>query len=643
MRKSLVLLGLCAATLPQILHAQEAADVVVMRRPVALPKKQMDGQPPVTTPTPSTPTPAPIPGSWEAGAWEWSGQDACTDAAPQVRTMRCTVAGQEVDASRCSGPRPETTRTVPRHDGCTFSWREGAWGAYSSQCSLTSTRSRQVDCVRSDGMAAESSACDPAAKPGATQTAEITTGCTSSWQAGEFTDPGASCSANETQTRTVTCNRDLDNVLQDDAACDPQTRPAANQTVQDYSGCDYAAAEWSAWTPSSTCSATATKTRTAQCRRSDGTMVDEEECTSRGVGLSETVSEPNYSSCSHEWRYSEFVDPGANCSSKEYQTRTATCVRAVDGHVVEDGMCDPAQRETLIRTVEDYSNCHYYWYTTHQGWGEWSSTCSANATRTREIGCFRNEFNCSPDMPGYWADFGDGSCSVRVAAASCQNSPDAGSEGYTPASGSETAAVYTSCSNSWATGEFVNPGPSCVNSETQTRAVWCRRDLDQSVQDDSACSGTARPASTQTVPDYSACAASFTWAGNDPNLGHVAGYAVGSGWGADPSVPAYHIVYGPYHRNVTPGSRTAQWSIRIDSNVGNEVVAVLDVMDYEGGGDILATRTIRKSDFASAGVAQTFEAPFTWASSRVGGGHTLEIRVQYQGAGTIVVESVGYR
>src|SRR3546814_1515453 len=54
---------------------------------------------------------------------------------------------------------------------------------------------------------------------------------------------------------------------------------------------------WSAW--SSTCSASANRTQTAQCRRLDGAIVAASECTSRGISLTQTETGANYSGCSY--------------------------------------------------------------------------------------------------------------------------------------------------------------------------------------------------------------------------------------------------------------------------------------------------------------------------------------------------------
>src|SRR3546814_5165922 len=66
----------------------------------------------------------------------------------------------------------------------------------------------------------------------------------------------------------------------------PYTTLVRSEVSGQYGGCSYSATNWTGWSAwSSTCSASATRTQTAQCRRSDGAIVAASECTSRGVAL----------------------------------------------------------------------------------------------------------------------------------------------------------------------------------------------------------------------------------------------------------------------------------------------------------------------------------------------------------------------
>src|SRR3546814_4573278 len=94
---------------------------------------------------------------------------------------------------------------------------------------------------------------------------------------------------------SVTCRRDPLGTTVADSFC-ASAKPATSEVSGQYGGCSYSATNWTGWSAwSSTCSASATRTQTAQCRRSDGAIVAASECTSRGVALSQTRSEEHTS------------------------------------------------------------------------------------------------------------------------------------------------------------------------------------------------------------------------------------------------------------------------------------------------------------------------------------------------------------
>src|SRR3546814_13882512 len=83
----------------------------------------------------------------------------------------------------------------------------------------------------------------------------------------------------------------------------------------------------------------ANRTRTAQCRRSDGAIVSSSECTSRGISLSQSETAPNYSGCSFSVSFGAWSGWSSSCSASASRTRTATCRRS-DGGVVANSGCD---------------------------------------------------------------------------------------------------------------------------------------------------------------------------------------------------------------------------------------------------------------------------------------------------------------
>jgi hypothetical protein len=454
--------------------------------------------------------------SWSTSDWRDPGA-SCSLKEPQSRDVKCLRDTDKVvmDERFCSGAKPDTDRTVEDFATCTYTWKTGDFVDPGASCTNTEKQDRKVWCERDlDRTVATSEAlCDPSKRPAASQSVRDISACTYSWKAAPFVDPGDSCTRAETQTRAVTCHRSLNDELADDAACKAADKPTTTQTVEDYKTCSFKAVQPGDWSWSSTCSATAVKTRTYKCQRSNdgGEIVDSAMCDKAGVSLVENVTEPNYSTCSHSWSYGAWGDPGASCTANEAQYRAAWCKRDLDGQQVDDALCDVSKREPMSRLVEDYSACQPYWYAA-SGWSDWSSYCSKTSTRTREIGCFRYESACTPNSANYWADAGGGNCFRRIDNAQCQAFATSSREGFTPASSSETAALYSSCTNSWSQSGFVDPGANCGN-ETWTQSVTCTRDLDKQVMGDAACT-TAKPASTDVRYDVSSCSyTAVNWGG----------------------------------------------------------------------------------------------------------------------------------
>lgn len=534
-------------------HAQPT-DVVIMRKTMTA---RPAGTPGTGTPTTSGTTPAPSPtpvpskGSWTVGEWTDASSDSCTATAIQRRTVTCQVDGAVVDASRCEGSAPASQRTIERYDGCQFRWVEGAWTGYSSTCSATASRTRDVSCFRSDGTKVADASCDPAARPAAQERVPVYEGCSHSWKTGDFLDPGPSCTTAETQTRTVVCQRDLDGTPATDAACAPQPRPNSSTVVEDFSACGYEAADWSPYVWSSTCSATAIRTRTAQCRRSDGTKVPDVECTVRGIELSQSETAENYSSCTYEWNAQAWSAPSTTCGQAQF-TRTVTCRSLPDGRTVDDGSCDASKRPDASKTEEVVGGCGYGWKT-----GDWGANAPAcgSSVQTRSVTCQRSDGSTASDgmcasagprptdhqattdystcTYGWsatgWTDWSNtcGSAS-RSRTVTCQSSdgrtvPDQQCSGTRPEE-SQSDYLTTGCGYAFQHGEWGAPEKACGASR-QWRAVWCLRS-DGKVVDDASC-GSERPTDNQAATDYSACSYSWstgTWSAPSTTCGAATQY-----------------------------------------------------------------------------------------------------------------------
>jgi len=103
---------------------------------------------------------------------------------------------------------------------------------------------------------------------------------------------------------------------------------------------------------------------------------------------------------------------------------------------------------------------------------------------------------------------------------------------------------------------------------------------------------------------------SRTWLGTDGALGHLTGHAEGTNWavyaGSD---SATAMVFGPYDTTYGQGHHTAQFKLMVDNNSGSDVIGSLDVVTGYGG-NVLATRQVRRSDFSAANQWQTFTLQF---------------------------------
>jgi hypothetical protein len=116
-----------------------------------------------------------------------------------------------------------------------------------------------------------------------------------------------------------------------------------SETTPQYSGCGYSwnVGGWSGW--SSTCSSSATRTRSVSCRRSDGSTVHDAFCSTARPSANEVSAQ--YGGCSFSASYGTW----SSCSSGGEQTRSVTCTRS-DGVQVAASNCgvtvDSGNKET---------------------------------------------------------------------------------------------------------------------------------------------------------------------------------------------------------------------------------------------------------------------------------------------------------
>ena len=406
---------------------------------------------------------------WYQGQWQDPGP-SCSNAEGQERVVECRRSYDDVKVSDslCSGTKPDTARTVVDHSTCTYSWNSTDPFADPGQnCTATEEWTRDVFCERDlDKVQVADGQCG-GSKPATVDVREDYSSCSYSWKSDEtFTDPGDSCTSEENQTRAVWCERDLDGNVEQDAKCNGATRPAASQTVEDFSGCDY------------------------------------------------------------EWKTGAWQDPGASCTSTERQTRSVTCLRS-DGTTVTEG-CDVSERPAASQDVADYSSCSYSWI--EGGFGAWTSTCSNSATRSQTVNCRRSdgtimtgsqESLCSGTKPaqtegptgiystcGYTANYGswsacDGTSRTRTMATCTRSTGDNVALSNCTSRGDQLTQTESCVTYAWVAGTWNAWNNTCTANSTRTQNYYCRASNGQTVADGN-CAGP-KPTNSETAPNYTGC------------------------------------------------------------------------------------------------------------------------------------------
>ncbi len=86
-----------------------------------------------------------------------------------------------------------------------------------------------------------------------------------------------------------------------------------------------------------------------------------------------------------------------------------------------------------------------------------------------------------------------------------------------------------------------------------------------------------------------------------------------------------YMAYGPYTSSLPSGGMIARWWLRVDNNTyDNANICTIDVYDATAA-QVLATRTIRRTEWNAANTYQAFDLNFTGP----GAGHQLEFRTYY--------------
>lgn len=327
-----------------------------------------------------------------------------------------------------------------------------AAGAWSTPAACgTSTQTRAVSCERSDGTTVADANCT-GTKPLTSQSATDYSSCTYAFSYGSWNTPAA-CGA-VTQTRTATCKRS-DGTTVANSSCGT---PVTSRASTDYSDCTYTS-NLGSWGSCSASCGGGTQSRTASCTRSDGASAALSSC-----GSPATSQACNTQACSYTYAFSygSWSTP-AGCGSVT-QTRTASCVRS-DGATVANSFCGTP---VTSQAGTNYSQCTY---TSNLGsWGSCSASCGGG-TQSRTASCTRSD-------------------GASAALSNC-GSPATSQSCNTQACPSYT---YSFSYGSWST-------PAGCGAVTQTRSASCVRS-DGATVANSFC-GTA--VTSQASSDYSQC------------------------------------------------------------------------------------------------------------------------------------------
>ncbi len=160
-----------------------------------------------TEPPPPPPTQTYV---WHKSAWGTCSANACGSTGTQTRTVYCKRQSdnQKVNDSNCSGAKPLTSQNCSA-SACsyTYSWYTSPWsGCSASGCNISGTKTREVYCKRSDGSKVSDSSCSGTKPPNSENCTSMN--CTYSWVTGNWGACSATaCGQTGTQTRSVNCRR----------------------------------------------------------------------------------------------------------------------------------------------------------------------------------------------------------------------------------------------------------------------------------------------------------------------------------------------------------------------------------------------------------------------------------------------------
>lgn len=211
------------------------------------------------------------------------------------------------------------------------------------------------------------------------------------WTAGDWTWSAnvQTCTDAATRTRTYFCMQN--GAVVPEARCKGPAPKAEQQSTARYEGCTYSWTRTGEGTWDKTCSDTAKRAVSYECRRNGGdsapTMVDSARC---GPAPAATENGSNYAGCTYEWRPTGYSGWLSSCSDSTTRNVTYACRRTGGDALpidVDSAKCGKYPSGT--ETAANYAGCSYAW--ARKSNGAWSGDkCVASSTRTIEWGCQRS-------------------------------------------------------------------------------------------------------------------------------------------------------------------------------------------------------------------------------------------------------------
>jgi hypothetical protein len=428
--------------------------------------------------------------AFDAGSWsDWNSH--CSNGATRTRSVTCRRSdGTGLADAECTNrgiSKPASSDTQGVYDQCSYAaGGSTTYGGWTSACSSNAQRSVTRQCIRSDGSVVSSAECtNRGVAVTSTQTGAVYDGCGYGYSTGGWSDWNSHCSGSATRTRSVQCLRS-DGTAVSDAECANRGigRPASSETTAVYDACGFSAQNPGAWSDwNSHCSANASRSRSYQCVRADGSAVAAAECTNRGIGLTESQNGAVYDGCGYSFATGGWSDWNSHCSGSATRTRAVTCYRA-DGTGVPDAECvnRGIGRPASSETTGVYDGCGYARgaYTSSS---DWNSHCSGSAVRTNYYNCNRSDgavvgsTECTNrgiavteqqsgavyDQCGYsavnWTGFSACTNSQQTSTAQCQRSDGAMVAASECTNRGVAVTRSQSCTSGW-------PDWSCNNSQT---------------------------------------------------------------------------------------------------------------------------------------------------------------------------------